>query len=569
MVLEKKYIEKISLSHRKKFAQFFTPETIADLMSDWLIGNKKLKTVLEPAFGLGVFSRNLLKKKPNLNIKGFDIDETIFNEAQSFFAINSNVSLNLEDYMFNDWSNEYDGIICNPPYFKFHDYDNKSILKEIENRLNFKFNGFTNLYTLFLLKSIYQLAPNGRMAYIIPSEFLNSDYGKLVKEYLVKTNTLRHLFVIDFKENVFDDALTTASILLLAKDNNDREINISTIKSKSDLKKLENYINSYPKLKGEFVYKPTDLDPNIKWRKYYQVQKSDKYKNLVPFSKYAKVVRGIATGANDYFTFRPSKAKKYSIQSDNLLPCICRAKDVKSVFFTMDDFKQLEENDEPVFLFDALKSKNEAVEKYIRKGIEEGINEKYLTKSRKIWYSLENRPPAPIWVSVFNRNGLKFIRNEAGISNLTTFHCVYLKQSDLFSKINPDLLFAYLLTDIAKKIFSDNRREYGNGLKKFEPNDLNKAQMLNLSLLNDETTNQVLSLYKAYRKELKQVYIEQINEIFEKEYSQPESHTHLQFAKTIAQQPKIANDHVLSNAINRMKNNVRKRNNAYKALGES
>ena len=61
-------------------------------------------------------------------------------------------------------------------------------------------------------------------------------------------------------------------------------------------------------------------------------------------------------------------------------------------------------------------------------------------------------PPAPIWVSVFNRNGLKFIRNEAGISNLITFHCVYLKQSDPSSTINLDLLFAYLLTDIAKEI---------------------------------------------------------------------------------------------------------------------
>ncbi len=540
MVLEKKYIDKTNLSHRKKFAQFFTPETIADLMTDWLMGNKKLKTVLEPAFGLGIFSRKLLKKRPTLNIRGFEVDETIFKEAQSFFKKNANIYLNLEDYMFNDWSNEYDGIICNPPYFKFHDYDNKSILKEIENRLNFKFNGFTNLYSLFLLKSIYQLAPNGRIAYIIPSEFLNSDYGKLVKEYLVKTNTLRHLFVIDFKENVFDDALTTASILLLAKDNNDKEINISTIKSKSDLTRIRDYINSYPNLKGEFTYKPSDLDPNIKWRKYYQIQNSDKYKNLVPFSNYAKVVRGIATGANDYFTFRPSKAKKHSIKSDNLLPCICRAKDVSSVFFTKKDFQQLEQNDELVYLFDALKSKNGAVEKYIKKGIEEGVNEKYLTKSRKIWYSLENRPPAPIWVSVFNRNGLKFIRNEAQISNLTTFHCVYLKQSDLFSKINPDLLFAYLLTDIAKKIFSDNRREYGNGLKKFEPNDLNKAQMLNLSLLNSEKTIQILGLFKKFKKKQRQIYIDQINEILEKEYSKPESYTHLKFAQKSQQhKPKM------------------------------
>ena len=184
--VEKGYSKLTSLEHRKKFAQFFTPFQLASLMADWLLGNQNLKTVLEPAFGLGVFSRTLISKKSDLSIKGFDIDEKIFAEAKEIFNDTSIVDLHLEDYMFNDWNNKYDGIICNPPYFKFHDYDNKTILNEIENRLKIKLNGFTNLYTLFLLKSIYQLNPNSRLAYIIPSEFLNSDYGKLVKSALIK-----------------------------------------------------------------------------------------------------------------------------------------------------------------------------------------------------------------------------------------------------------------------------------------------------------------------------------------------------------------------------------------------
>lgn len=528
--LEDNYMNNSNVAHRKKFAQFFTPQPIADLMSEWLLGNNKLIKVLEPAFGLGIFSRTLLAKKTKLVIKGFDIDETILNQAKTYFKSQKTVSLNLEDYMFNDWKNKYDGIICNPPYLKFHDYDNKLILEEVENNLKFKFNGFTNLYTLFLLKSIFQLKKDGRAAYIIPSEFLNSDYGKLVKEYLLKTKTLRHLFVVDFKENVFDDAMTTASILLLANDKNNSEINITTIDSKLDLQLIDNYIKSYPKQKGEFTFKPNDLDPNIKWRKYYQLQNSVNYQNLVPFSSYAKVKRGIATGANDYFAFKESKANEFSIPKENLLPCICKAKDVKGNFFTKADFKNLTKNNELSYLFDGKNSTNENVLAYIEKGINDEVNEKYLTKSRKPWYSLENRPPAPIWVSVFNRNGIKFIRNEANISNLTTFHCVYPINSNIFSQVTNDLLFAYLLTDVAKEIFSDNRREYGNGLKKFEPNDLNKSKMLDLSTLTESQIEEILDLYSKFKKSNNENYINEIDNILRLEFSITKSHTHLQFA---------------------------------------
>jgi len=60
---------------------------------------------------------------------------------------------------------------------------------------------------------------------------------------------------------------------------------------------------------------------------------------------------------------------------------------------------------------------------------------------------------------------------------------------------------------------------------------LNKAQVLNLSLLNIKTVNRSLKLYEKYRKTQSQTYVDQIIQIFEIEYSQPESHTHLQLAK--------------------------------------
>ncbi|MCF8245108.1 MAG: SAM-dependent methyltransferase [Saprospiraceae bacterium] len=524
--IENEYSKTVSLEHRKKFAQFFTPLPIADLMAKWILGNVDLKTVLEPAFGLGIFARTILASDGSLKIRGFEIDKTIFEKAKNHFVGFENVTVLLQDYMYNDWNNKYDGIICNPPYFKFHDYDNKNIIKEIETKLKCKLNGFTNLYTLFLLKSIYQLNANGRCAYIIPSEFLNADYGKLVKSYLLKSNTLRHIVVVNFQENVFDDALTTASIILCANDNATTNVQFSNVQSMQDLGKIEQLITNYPiSSDAKQVYNASKLDPAIKWKAYYQKQNGIRFKNLVPFSNYAKVVRGIATGSNDYFTFNQSKLTEFSIKEKYLLPCICRAADVKRDFFTTSDFRELRLNGRNVFLLNANGSKDENVAKYLEKGEQEGIHEKFLTANRTPWYALENRPPSPIWVSVFNRTGLRFVRNEANISNLTSYHCVYPKQTDLFTQIEIDLMFAYLLTDTAKQIFEDNSREYGNGLQKFEPNDLNKGQMLDLGKLSEKTKKQILNLYRAYRLEALENrsgknLISQIDEILIKNFSE-------------------------------------------------
>ncbi|WP_207679901.1 HsdM family class I SAM-dependent methyltransferase [Desulfonema magnum] len=521
--MEKTYSQKVPLAHRKKFAQFFTPEPIAQIMVNWLLGNDKISSLLEPAFGLGVFSRLFLKNQKRIQITGFDVDPVIFEIAKQNFNDFSNVNLLLEDYIFNDWDTKYDAIVCNPPYFKFHDYQNKSALEKIRNKLKINLSGFTNIYTLFLLKSIYQLNEKGRIAYIVPYEFLNSDYGKYVKKYLLTSNTLRHIIIFDFKQNVFDDALTTSAIVLLAKDKNDKHICFSKINDIRQLNEISTIINEYPNTIGKNTIDKKVLNPNIKWRTYYQRQRSQEYKNLIPFKDMAKVVRGIATGANDYFAFNKEKAKKYSINENFLLPCITKSKDTDTSLFTSEHFERLKKKNANIYLFNAGKKiTDENVLRYIDIGLQAGIHQKYLTSKRNPWYLLENRPPAPIWAGVFNRNGIKFVRNEAKISNLTAFHCIY-PVSNLFSNVETDLLFAYLLTDIAKQIFNDNRREYGDGLKKFEPNDLNNALMLDLSVLDNKLKKRILNLYAQYRESIinnveNTEYVENINEVLKKVY---------------------------------------------------
>ena len=162
-------------------------------------------------------------------------------------------------------------------------------------------------------------------------------------------------------------------------------------------------------------------------------------------------------------------------------------------------------------------SDNHFVQEYIRLGEVQGVNQKYLTASRSPWYALEKRLPPPIWVTVFNREGLRFVRNTSRATNLTTFHSIYVNESH---KEYVDLLYAYLLTDTAHSIFDQNRREYGNGLRKFEPNDLNNGKILDISVIKKVDQKLVLDYLEQY-KQGDQSAISKINEIMQQYVSAP------------------------------------------------
>ncbi|MBR4157073.1 MAG: SAM-dependent DNA methyltransferase [Bacteroidales bacterium] len=503
MTPEEKYISSVPLDHRKKHAQFFTPPDIAHFMCKWILEQNEISSILEPAYGLGIFSRTI-RTSCDVKIDAYETDDIILSHATNY--IPKQVNINYADYLDSDWEQKYDAIICNPPYLKFHDYNNSKYILSVNNHLNTKLNGFTNIYTLFLLKSISQLNNGGRLAYIVPSEFLNSDYGVEVKKALLESGTLRHIIIIDFSQCAFNEALTTACILLCSKDDQSKKISFSVV---NEISNLENSINNGININID------QLNPEEKWKKYYSETNIIKYNNLVPFSTFAKVSRGIATGANNYFTFNKSKIERYNIKDHCFLPCICHSADVSNQIFSNDEFTELANNDKSVFLFNGcLDNYDDHVKNYLKLGEDSGINKKYLTASRKPWYAIENRKPSPIWVSVFNRKKLKFIMNEAGVYNLTTFHCVYN-----ISNLDTNILFSYLITDVAKEIFMDNSRQYANGLIKFEPNDLNKGYVVDLRLLTHQEKTFIQQIYDKLKCHYNELYVQLLDIFFRDKYT--------------------------------------------------
>lgn len=463
---ENRYNEITPPEHRRALGQYFTPPVLARFMTAWACAGAE--TMLDPAAGNSVFLRAARERYPGLVLTGYEIDPGILD----FFGNPAGAELVNADYLKSGWEDTWDAVVCNPPYHRFQDVPGRdAVLADIRAHTGVRLSGYTNLYLLFLVKSIAQMSERGRLAYLVPSEFLNARYGTPVKRLLLERRLLRAVIDLPNDAGLFDNAVTTCCILLL-----DREEKVAVdFVSLASEEELDD-----PCPPRTVAY--SDLDPAAKWRGHLRAEETAARRNLRPVSDFCRVSRGIATGANAFFCLRRSELERLGLPERCLAPCVCRAPDVKRPVFTMEDWRALAAADRRAYLLDVGRIDDPALEAYIRRGEADGVDRRYLPSKRTPWYAMEQKPPAPIWVCSVGRGGLKLVRNRAGVKALTTFHGIYVK--DGFAD-DTDLIFAVLLTPAAQELLRENRKMLGNGLEKFQPNDLNAALMPDITIFSD------------------------------------------------------------------------------------
>ena len=74
---------------------------------------------------------------------------------------------------------------------------------------------------------------------------------------------------------------------------------------------------------------------------YFNIEKTSPYNNLIDFSEFAKVKRGIATGGNAFFALNKDKIEELGLSSRSLVKCVCKSQDIKEPVFKETDFKRL------------------------------------------------------------------------------------------------------------------------------------------------------------------------------------------------------------------------------------
>src|SRR5262249_28678815 len=151
----------------------------------------------------------------------------------------------------------------------------------------------------------------------------------------------------------------------------------------------------------------SSLDPARKWAAGPAASASHRTGRIALTSRlgdFATCSRGIATGANDYFTLTREEACRWQLPESVLRPCVTKAAQVRGNVWTDEQMRELIAAGKRTLILDVANHADDpAVRRYLEHGEQREIHRRYLTRHRRPWYALERRAPADLWVTTFGR----------------------------------------------------------------------------------------------------------------------------------------------------------------------
>jgi len=490
---EAAFAARVPMERRKRLGQFFTPPAVAQAMTDWCCRHAP-EALLDPAVGPGIFPACALALPPSRRPKrivGYDVDRDALAvaDARLMGGAACDVTLHHGDFLLQPAhslfasDDRFDAILCNPPYIRHHEASvSQDAYDALEAAWGVRLSRMTNVYALFLLRIASMLTAQGRAAIITPAEFLNADFGVAVKTALLKSGLLRGFIIFDHATSVFDGILTTAAITLLdARVSDSQRVELQHVETADELNEALRAIDGDVSDAGACGARASvdrkNLDPQRKWATTSRTDEASQASSLPmrPMSDYATCSRGIATGANDFFSLTRGEARQWNLPEAALRPCVTKAPQVRGSRWTDARMQALINAGKKALLLDAVAlADHDAVKRYVAHGESQALHLRYLTRHRKPWFAIERRPAADIWVATFGRGRLRFVWNQSAALHLTAFHGLYLRPEH-----RPWVrhLLAYLHSEIGWTECRGHHRVYGDGLLKFEPRDVERLRV--------------------------------------------------------------------------------------------
>jgi len=472
-------------SERNRLGQFATPYALAKQMlreAQRLLPAQKRITFLDPAVGTGAFFSALLDVFPRERLAdacGFDVDP-LYAEACRQVWQERGLRVATCDFTVQRPDRQYNLIVCNPPYVRHH-----HMPKAVKARLQadaksvsgMVLNGLAGLYCYFVGLSHAWLAEDGLAVWLVPSEFMDVNYGAALRQYLTERVTLVRIHRFDPHDVQFSDALVSSAVII--------------------------FRNSAPPLEHSvtFTYGGSlDGPATVQTLSREALAKESRWSRLafVPtgaicrpaiMSDFFRIRRGVATGDNDFFILREQEIRARSLPIELFRPVLPSPRHLPATE-VLADAHGVPDLPCRFYLLDThlnekyLATRYPRLYAYLQEGRARGVDERYLCRHRDPWYAQELREPAPLLCTYLGRadgkgkRPFRFVLNQsrATVTNvyLAMYPIGYLKQAlagdeGLLRRVWE------ALNALATEDLLCESRVYGGGLRKLEPSELGRV----------------------------------------------------------------------------------------------
>ena len=473
-----------SQAERNKLGQFATPTGLA---SDVLAYARQLLPVespvrfLDPAIGTGSFYSALIREFAADRIEiasGFEIDRHYGEPARDLWEQHP-LSIMLGDFTTAKppvGGSGFNLVICNPPYVRHHHMDKAAkarLLAATAAASGIHMAGLAGLYCYFLGLSHAWMESDGIAGWLIPSEFMDVNYGVPVKRYLLSQVELIRIHRFDPNELQFGDALVSSAVVWFRKRKPEAGHQV------------------------EFSYGGTLAAPKVsRMVPLSALQGAAKWTSLATdgvravtdglrLADFFDIKRGLATGDNSFFIMTRDQIEARGLPFEVFTPILPGPRYLEADIIEA-DAAGVPKIARQLFMLNCRLPESEvearypALAAYLKTG-QDTVAETYLCSHRSPWYAQESRPAAPFVCTYMGRNLAKrdkpfrFILNQSRATAANVYLLLYPKPVlALALAADPTLgrkVWEFLNGIDAATLLGEGR-VYGGGLYKLEPKEL-------------------------------------------------------------------------------------------------